>query len=240
MSYSHNWALDLIIWTGWPIGLTLIGLIGYWVLKHFFSFQREGGTVFLYLAILGVLIHGFLEYPLAYAYFLLPVGFLMGYLDGRKPVMGQFCIDCKYFIALVIPTMILYFIVCIEYVQAVSIDVSVRMRSAQIGRASFSEKISADFLILNQLTAMYAVRIMSEDDYLKEGNIALMRYPYSPALFQYAQAAAMQGDFSNAEKQLRMLCGIYSNTHCNVVSKRWSYLQKKYPKTIGRVDWPKT
>jgi hypothetical protein len=90
---------------------------------------------------------------------------------------------------------------------------------------------------------MYDVRMMPVDGYKSEDLMLLMtrvvqRYPYSPALFQYAWMRAMRGENSAAEKQLRILCGIYSGAHCRIIEKRWKSLQKEYPDTVGLVNFP--
>lgn len=242
MSYSHNFALDLVIWTGWPIAIVLVGLLAIWFLKHL-VFRNNESETFLYCAVVGIFIHGLLEYPLSYAYFLMPAGLMMGYLDGARAVFRGYIFGCRYQAALFIVTVSLYLLVCVDYVKAVSVDVAVRMRSAQIGRGTDTEKIDTKFIVLNQLGAMYDVRIMPVDGYKNEELILLMakvvqRYPYSPALFQYAWMKAMLGETSAAEKQLRVLCGIYSEAHCRIVEKRWKSLQREYPDTVGLVNFP--
>lgn len=242
MSYSHNFALDLVIWTGWPIAIVLVGLLAIWFLKHL-VFRNNESEMFLYCAVVGIFIHGLLEYPLSYAYFLMPAGLMMGYLDGARPVFKRYIFSYRYQFALFIVTVSLYLLVCADYMKAVSVDVAVRMRSAQIARGTDTEKIDTKFIVLNQLEAMYDVRLMPVDGYKSEDLMLLMtrvvqRYPYSPALFQYAWMRAMRGENSAAEKQLRVLCGIYSEAHCQIIENRWKSLQKEYPGTVGLVNFP--
>lgn len=76
-SSAHNILLDILIWCGIPLGLAIIGYFAYLYLNFFFK-SKSIETVCSTLMISAVLIHAMLEYPLHYAYFLLPVGFLCG------------------------------------------------------------------------------------------------------------------------------------------------------------------
>lgn len=241
MSYSHNFVLDLIVWCGWPLAILMAILILLWFFFHFSKNLKE--ALYFYCAIAGVFIHGLLEYPLAYAYFLMPVGLMMGFVDGRVGVFREYLegrISRR--LATVVMSCLLL-VVAVDYVKAVSLDVAVRMHSSQIGRSMDSPELDLDFILLNQLKAMYAFRLIQKDDFMNESNIALMervirRYPYSPALFQYAWVLAVRGRIDEAEHQLRILCGIYSIEHCKMLRKRWEGLKNQYPESVGKVNFP--
>lgn len=242
MSYSHNFLLDLVVWNGWPIAIIFSGLICLWFFRHL-VYRSSFSDVFLYCSVAGIFIHGLLEYPLSYAYFLMPAGLMMGYLDGKRPIFKEYALTLKSQLPWIMASALLYAAVCVDYLKAVPMDVAVRMQSAQIGRDLGLPDVQPEFLILNQLTAMYGVRIMHDDEYKNDENALLMervvqRYPYSPALYQFAFARAIRGEYAEADKQLRVLCGIYSEAHCKIIEKRWENLQKKYPESVGQVDFP--
>lgn len=79
---AHNLFLDLIIWCGVPIG----GLFSLILLNRFWRFFRqvrfqEDAVLFLFLLV--VANHALLEFPLHYAYFLLPAGLIVGVMIAR-------------------------------------------------------------------------------------------------------------------------------------------------------------
>lgn len=81
---SHNFALDLLVWNGIPIGgLILLYLICwlFWLNRG----EKESISMTATLMVCAILIHGLLEYPLHYAYFLLPMGFLLGLIQAQYP-----------------------------------------------------------------------------------------------------------------------------------------------------------
>ncbi|RZF56921.1 O-antigen ligase family protein [Acinetobacter halotolerans] len=81
---SHNILLDLLVWNGIPLGLLIIGYIGLWL---FWLNQRSKETVSIIamLMVVAILIHAMLEFPQRYAYFLLPLGFLLGLIQSQTP-----------------------------------------------------------------------------------------------------------------------------------------------------------
>ncbi|RZG49129.1 O-antigen ligase family protein [Acinetobacter wuhouensis] len=81
---AHNVILDLLIWNGIPIGGLIILYVMcwlYWLNKGI----REPVSIAASLMVCAILIHALLEYPIHYAYFLLPLGFLLGMIQGQYP-----------------------------------------------------------------------------------------------------------------------------------------------------------
>lgn len=82
LEYSHNLFLDILVWTGIPIGVSIIGIILIWVLQTFKKINTPNQLIY-FLIITAFLIHCMLEYPFAYAYFLLPIGLYIGFLHQQ-------------------------------------------------------------------------------------------------------------------------------------------------------------
>lgn len=81
---AHNVVLDLLVWNGWLLGglITICILIWIcWLNVH----AKTTESIIACLMVSAVWIHALLEYPLQYAYFLLPVGFLMGLIQAQTP-----------------------------------------------------------------------------------------------------------------------------------------------------------
>lgn len=74
---SHNLFIDLIVWCGVPAGLFLTATLLLWVFKQIRSVNnKESAILILFIVTVGN--HAMLEFPLHYAYFLLPTGLIMG------------------------------------------------------------------------------------------------------------------------------------------------------------------
>ena len=81
LEHSHNLLLDLLIWNGIPLGLLLAVALIVWFVRHV-RVCRSTRQWALLLGVIAVFTHALLEYPLDYLYFLLPLGLMMGLLEG--------------------------------------------------------------------------------------------------------------------------------------------------------------
>ena len=77
---SHNLFLDFLVWMGLPLGGSVIAIICIWTARVV-ARVRAPCEVFACLMLLAVGIHAMFEYPLHYAYFLLPTMLMAGALD---------------------------------------------------------------------------------------------------------------------------------------------------------------
>ncbi|MDU4392414.1 MAG: Wzy polymerase domain-containing protein [Acinetobacter ursingii] len=81
---GHNIFLDIIVWNGLPIGLLIIGYMTCWIL--WLNHKATSLESIIALLMVGaILIHALLEFPLRYAYFLFPLGFLLGFVQSQSP-----------------------------------------------------------------------------------------------------------------------------------------------------------
>ncbi len=75
----HNALFDIIIWCGIPIGITVILVCTFIVIKLLRK-SFNATQICLISAVCVILTHALLESPLSYSYFLLPLGFMLGSL----------------------------------------------------------------------------------------------------------------------------------------------------------------
>ncbi len=76
--------LDILVWNGVVLGSLILVYFTLWMIWLNYHSKRIESIV-ASLMVAAVLIHALLEYPLQYAYFLLPVGFLMGLIQAQTP-----------------------------------------------------------------------------------------------------------------------------------------------------------
>lgn len=83
-AHSHNLILEFFIWFGIPLGLLFSIQFIAIVSKHFFYGMRRGNQIAASI-LLPITTHAMLEFPLHYAYFLIPFGYLVGVLwEGKR------------------------------------------------------------------------------------------------------------------------------------------------------------
>jgi O-antigen ligase len=91
--HTHNLPLQLVVELGWPLGLLILGLLAHalwraWQAGAVGSGPRQTTTRCAFMMVLMMVLHSLLEYPLWYAYFLLPTAWALGYALAQ-PDAGQ-------------------------------------------------------------------------------------------------------------------------------------------------------
>lgn len=81
---GHNIVLDLLIWNGVPLGVLIIGYLSLWLL-WLNKTAKDSTSIIAIMMVCAILIHAMLEFPQRYAYFLLPMGFLLGLIQAQTP-----------------------------------------------------------------------------------------------------------------------------------------------------------
>ena len=210
--HSHNIILDLLIWNGIPIGILIITFFSMWLWR--LSLLAKSLEVFITLSMIGVLVvHAMLEFPLEYAFFLLPLGLLLGivYFNDKdiKVIKIPRSIGISFWCGLII----LYIWIFIEY-RIIEKDVQlVRFELMNMGDLH-SESDAPNVILLTQLRERVRflrtepVSYMSKDqlDWMKK---ITYRYGTSNNLYRYSQALALNNQFKSAEHHLTILNGLY-------------------------------
>lgn len=81
---AHNIILDLLIWNGVPLGVLIAGYLSLWLL-WLNKTAKDSTSIIAIMMVCAILIHAMLEFPQRYAYFLLPMGFLLGLIQAQTP-----------------------------------------------------------------------------------------------------------------------------------------------------------
>lgn len=98
---AHNIVFDLLIWNGVIIGGLMIVYFSawlYWLNKG----VKDTVSIVAMLMVYAILIHGMLEFPLHYAYFLLPAGFLLGIVQSQYQRLPAVKVSGKSFVLIAI------------------------------------------------------------------------------------------------------------------------------------------
>lgn len=81
--HTHNLPMQLMVELGLPLALLVLGLLGWSLWRAFRASRRETGSTAValrcaFMMVLMIGLHSLLEYPLWYAYFLLPTALFLG------------------------------------------------------------------------------------------------------------------------------------------------------------------
>jgi hypothetical protein len=87
-SHAHNLLMNFAAELGWPITLVIFTTLGYWFYKCCLSNKQQKAlskeVAFSTLFFIAVLVHSLVEFPLWYAYILIPTSFLLGMVHQEQ------------------------------------------------------------------------------------------------------------------------------------------------------------
>lgn len=239
--FSHNIGLDVIIWAGLPLGLAIVFCFLIW-LTDMWRHLNSGHGVMVFMAIFGVLIHALLEYPLAYAYFLVPFGFLMGAVQNLCRQKAGWVMGRRSMVLVFLAFFGLITVVGHDYFSAENATRDLRFESARIG-PQVEAVVVPNMLLLTQLQALmrYGYRDPKEDiskeEWIETGRVS-GRYGMSFAMFRYALASAFRGESEKARETLKKICRIHNLSKCQHAKVEWRNWSARYPSSVGTIDFP--
>lgn len=202
---AHNFILDFLLWNGLVIGLPFLAYFGYLG----YQLQRWVNTPESVIGILMIgafVTHAMFEFPQHYAYFLLPVGFILGTVlaqNAKIKIITLPAIGIKLIFGL---GLILLIVIYRDY------DVAVPKLGQSIRYEQQSEKITnqqpiylltefnhrIDWIRLNPYS-----KVSSEQ--IQEGEQMVLSYPTKYNLIKYAKLLAFNDYEDEAKHQLQRL-----------------------------------
>jgi Virulence factor membrane-bound polymerase, C-terminal/O-Antigen ligase len=236
---SHSLALDLLVWNGIPVGLLIIGAGVWWFVRQVRE-CRDAQHGLLLIAVAVIFVHGLLEYPLEYLYFLLTAGLLMGAADGWVSSSRTWHAPRAALLApLVIMTGFTSW-VAVEYLR-----IEEASRQGLMVMAGYARTAQPPDVVLLDGPREY-IRLwkteahagMPADELLWMRN-TVERNPAPPALLRYALAMGLNGHPQEAADTLVRMCNMHKPERCDEGRKSWAHAQAQYPALV-EILYPKT
>lgn len=231
--HGHNLVLDLFLWNGVPVGGVIGTVLVWWFVSHARA-CRDARVVWLLAAVAGVMAHSLLEYPLDYAYFLIPVGLAMGAIEELSPALNQTLRLPRWSVlAGTVMLGVLFAGIAADYLKAEVNYRTLRMESAHIG-ADHITTPAPELHLLTQLGAFLAFIHTEATPGMSAQQVDWMRkvsqrFGYPSVLFRYALAAGLNGQPEVARLTLARLCRIHPPQRCVEAREGWAALQARYP-----------
>ena len=206
---GHNVLLDILIWNGIPLGLLIIAYMAVWLLwlnKN----TKDSISIIAMLMVSAILIHAMLEFPQRYAYFLLPMGFLLGLIQAQTPNLKGITLHKNVIRGCWVISLILLFMIWRDY--------KVYQENSQLlfkGQQPTVEIMgSSRILLLSQFQqrlvwiALKPTVSMSDQDLMQWSDMVKNKAtPYN--LKKYAQLLVYNQKMAEAEQQLFILQQLY-------------------------------
>lgn len=238
--HSHNLFLDLLLWLGLPLGVLVSACLAWWFIGCA-SKVTCAPEALLVMFLGAVSIHAMLEFPLQYAYFLLPTGLVMGVLNQRLIKQTFWTTPCWTLLALWLIGALLLTGIIRDYFMVESSFQDARFELARIGNRPAGQ--APDVLLLSQLREeinymRYKVKpgmTPEELDWLQK---VVNAYPGGGAAYKAARALALNQKPAEAQQWLRKICKISSPDECALIQRVWNK-DAQTNALIAAVPWPK-
>lgn len=246
---AHNLLLDLALWNGLPLALLVIFALLAW-----FGWQlsrcRDPFSFACLLFVAAVFNHAMVEYPLNYAFFLLPAGFWMGALSARHP--SRFDMTGRWASGRVLrgiagasaaAVLALGAWVAIEYFPFEEDWRLLQFQEKRIGNLEVTAPPPAvvltglrEFMLFSRTEAVPG---MAAQD-LEGLRRVTERYGYAAITFRYALAQALNGRAEAAQLTLRRLCKVNRENICSSARQEWAELTRNRYRQLAGVPFPVT
>lgn len=238
---AHNLLIDLVLWVGLPLGLLTCLVILRWLMTVARRI-RSPNQILYFMMVVTVGIHSLLEFPLQYAYFLLPLGFAMGALNADLGVwrLRNVAWSRPALVTVAAAIAVLLGVISRDYLNVEAAYTSLRLERADI--VGVQPYKLPEVVVLTQLREAQRLSRYEPQMGISPQPIAwaLDVLAVSPSPRNFLTVAVMFGlDNRHAEAQLwlRRMCRVVTRDQCALGPKRWKAAQQKYPK-LQSVPWP--
>jgi hypothetical protein len=222
----HNLPLDLAVWGGLPVAMSIMLGLALWVVTQCRAAQTPRQWILL-VALLLLLLHAMLELPHCYAVFLLPAGMMAGTLEALRGARPVYLLPRWGALLLVIGAAAMLAAVAVEYQRIERDLLAQRIRLARIG--DLAPQSAPPTLLLGALGGLMEFLRIEPQRGMSTAQLAEMRrvahrFPSGANLFRYAQAAALNGQESEASRSLDLLCRMGMPSACAMAGRAWNEL----------------
>lgn len=238
---SHNIFLDLMLWAGLPIGLLIIWALTRWFWLHFRAISRPDNAV-LFLLPVAIGIHAIVEFPLQYAYFLFPLGLVMGILNTRLGARVVIRTPHWIFSVIWVAAVVVLGVTVRDYAHVDASYSRLRLEQSIVGQGRGPMGGPPDVWALTQLrewivVARYKARPDMEKQEIDDMRTLARAYPSLTSVYRLATALALNGQFDEARAWLNKICKFTSMEQCRLAQHTWERESPGDPRTAN-IQWP--
>lgn len=235
--WTHNFILDIAVWFGWPVAAFGVA-VGTWSLFQLRRLVVDPTIAANFACVSTLLMHGMVELPLNYAYFLLPLCLLIGALFGHAKIPSV-RLPLPAAGACLIALSLALFAVFFDYLRTETAFNAWRFKAARVGTPP--EKIETDFFLLDQFSVLIN-GLDADPSNLSNLDIgqfrsAVLSYPSPYALQRLVLFQVKVGDVKGAENSVEIARLITSKGTNRDMAAQWRAWQKT-DHDVAKIAWP--
>ena len=232
-SYAHNIIIELAIGIGIPATIIILIIATIWFSK---AIKNSNSIHSWYciqiLLILGL--HSMLEFPYAYAYFLIPAMYAIGILDALNEKTKNIAIPEKTLTIFLILACSFLILSIPKYLEKEEEFRIARFQALRISKPTTDSSVD-DFDIFHQLSELnnstkliISPNITSLD--IQSLKRTALQFPWPATQSRYALALALSGNHIEASRQLQVIRAIHGEKNYQNIVASWKDLsQETYP-----------
>jgi hypothetical protein len=236
---AHNLFIDLMLWNGVPLGLGLSVAVIWWFWTAVKTINNYSQLVLTgFVLVLGT--HAMLEYPLQYAYFLLPTGLMMGCLNTSL-ALKPFKVNSKLPVAIVFALSTIALVITIrDYFRVEDSFYGLRFEQKKI--ASAYPRTPPDVIALTQWRDYIVFARIEPHSGMAAEELSWARNlisttPSAFVMYRFAAMLALNDLPNESTKWLKRLCLTSPKEQCDVIKLEWEKQAIQQPK-IQAITWP--
>lgn len=236
---AHNLPLELALWIGVPLAAFFTAVLAWWLVRCARG-VNDGTTLALLLFIVVLLVHSMLEFPLHYAYFLLPAGLVAGALGERVGLRPVWRSPPWPSVVLLLAVVGAFGITVRDYLR-----VERSYGDLLIEKARIHVKVAAtppDVLVLTSLRDLIVFSRLVPRVGMPATELSWMQdvvrtHPGAAGFEKLARALALNGRPDEAQRWVDSLCRIFAAAQCAALGAEWSEWAERQP-TLRAIHWP--
>lgn len=230
---AHSFVMDMLAWNGLPLGLLLTGAIVYWFVTRIRT-SIHLDAIHAMACLLPFAVHSMVEYPFAYAYFLIAAGLMVGVIEVAEVRHKVFMLNIRWAWAFLALWMSVGSYLTYEYFLIEEDFRIVRFENMRIGQTAEAYEVPNVWMISHLAAMLKAGRQVAEPGMSKADleNLRKVseRFAFGAVRFRYAMALALNGDPAGADRQMVIIQGMYGSGYYAVCQLELRRLQnEKYP-----------
>ncbi len=232
-TFAHNLILDLTLGIGIPLTILIVLVAMVWFWRRIKSIS-DFSSWYSLAVILPVGVHSMLEFPFVYAYFLAPVMYAVGTLDGHYGQGNALRVNAKAALALVTVMGSLMMWSAFEYLQIEEDFRIVRFEALRLGKTPVAYE-RPEITLLTQLDALLDGGRIVPTPGMSVVQIELSRkvalkFPWPATQNRYALSLALNGHVDEAVRQLKVMRTLHGEKSYAQIKLYWASLaEEKHP-----------
>ena len=239
-SHSHNLLLDLALWCGLPIGLLVSMVLVRWFWQKLRRVTKPADAALMMILVV-VGIHALLEFPLQYAYFLLPAGLAMGILNTRLGIGVVWSSPRGTLIGLWLVAVVALGVTVRDYVEVQASYNLLRLEQGLLGQNRPPLGGPPDVTVLTHLREWIVAsrekpRAAMSPQELADMQSMARQYPSRPFAYRLATALALNDRPDEARVWLEKICKFTDAEDCQLAQRSWAQDAGDDPR-LAKVQW---